>query len=104
MGAFQWLIKRVMKVFSHSTNSLFYTLLYRELLNEIQEITKNEDDSVLIFREFGKRSAYESCERHSSIFKFMPGNPEKILEYFEVLWMVVFGQEMGEHSYEEIKK
>ena len=103
MGAFQWLMKKVMKVFSRTTNSLFYTLLYRELLKEIQEITKNEDDSVMIFREFGKRSAYESCERHSSIFKFMPGNPEKILEYFSVLWAVVFGAEMGEHSYEEIK-
>ena len=103
MGAFQWLMKKVMKVFSRTTNSLFYTLLYREILKEIHEITKNEDDSVTIFREFGKRSAYESCERHSSIFKFMPGNPEKILEYFEVLWAVVFGMEMGEHSYEEIK-
>ena len=103
MGAFQWLMKKVMKVFSRTTNSLFYTLLYREILKETHEITKNEDDSVTIFREFGKRSAYESCERHSSIFKFMPGNPEKILEYFEVLWAVVFGMEMGEHTYEEIK-
>ncbi|MFX1237565.1 MAG: hypothetical protein ACFFAS_14325 [Promethearchaeota archaeon] len=104
VSAFQWIMKKVTKVFSRSTNSLFYTLLYREILKEIQEITKNEDDSVVIFREFGKRSAYESCERHSSIFKFMPGDPKKVLDYFSILWVIVFGMEIGDFSYETIPK
>lgn len=104
VSAFQWIMKKVTKVFSRTTNSLFYTLLYREILKEVQEITKNEEDSVVIFREFGKRSAYESCERHSSIFKFMPGDPKKVLDYFSILWSIVFGMEIGEFSYETIPK
>ena len=104
MGAFQWLMKKITKVFGRSTNALFYTLLYREILKEINEFTKNEEDSILILREIGKRAAYESCERHSSIFRFMPGNPKKVLDYFEILWVVVFGTELDDYSYEEIPK
>ncbi len=104
MGAFQWLLKKITKVFGRSTNALYYTLLYREVLKEINEITKNEEDSLIIFREIGKRAAYESCERHSSIFKFMPGSPKKVLDYFEILWVVVFGRELEDFTYEEIPK
>ena len=104
MGAFQWLLKKITKVFGRSTNALFYTLLYREILKEINEITKNEEESLIILREIGKRAAYESCERHSSIFKFMPGSPKKVLDYFEILWVVVFGRELEDYSYEEIYK
>jgi hypothetical protein len=104
MGMFQWLMKKITKVFGRSTNSLFYSLLYREILNEINLITGKEDESVIILREIGKKAGIESCERHSSIFKFMPGNPEKVLDYFEILWVVVFGKEIEELSYETIKK
>jgi hypothetical protein len=104
MGAFQWLMKKITKVFGHSTNALFYTLLYREILKEVNEVTNKEEDSVTILKEMGRRAAYESCERHSSIFKFMPGSPKKILEYFEILWVVVFGKELDDYSYEEIFK
>ncbi|MFW9900659.1 MAG: hypothetical protein ACFFDY_05160 [Candidatus Thorarchaeota archaeon] len=104
MGAFQWLMKKITKVFGRSTNALFYTLLYREILKEVNQITNNEDDSLIVLREIGKRSAYESCERHSGIFKFMPGNPKKVLEYFEILWVVVFGRELDDYTYEEIPK
>jgi len=102
MGAFQWLMKKITKVFGRSTNALFYTLLYREILKEINEITKKEEDSLIILREIGKRAAHESCERHSNIFKFMPGSPKKVLDYFEILWVVVFGRELDDYSYEEI--
>ncbi|TFF90062.1 MAG: hypothetical protein EU548_04925 [Promethearchaeota archaeon] len=104
MGAVQWLLKKITKAFGRSTNSLFYTLLYREILKEVNEISKNEEDSILILREIGKRAARESCERHSSVFKFMPGSPEKVLDYFELLWVVVFGKEIaeGDLTYEEI--
>ncbi|UCC18751.1 MAG: hypothetical protein JSV62_11670 [Promethearchaeota archaeon] len=104
MGAFQWLMKKISKIFGRSTNALFYTLLYREILKEVNEITHNEEESLIILREIGKRAAYESCERHSSIFKFMPGNPKKVLDYFEILWVVVFGRELDEYTYEEISK
>ena len=104
MGAFQWLMKKITKTFGRSTNALYYTLLYREVLKEINEITKNEEDSLIILREIGKRAAYESCERHSSIFKFMPGSPKKVLDYFEILWVVVFGRELEDYTYEEILK
>lgn len=102
MGIFQWLMKKVTKAFGRGTNALFYTLLYREILNEIDEITKNPEASLEVLREIGKKAAYESCERHASVFKFMPGSPDKVLEYFGILWSVVFGMEMGEHSYQEI--
>jgi hypothetical protein len=106
MGTVQWLLKKITKIFGRSTNSLFYTLLYREILKEIYEITENEDDSLLILREIGKRATFESCDRHSTIFRFMPGNPKKVLEYFELLWVVVFGKELSEEdlSYEIIEK
>ena len=58
MGAFQWLMKKITKVFGRSTNALFYTLLYREILKEINEITKKEEDSLIILREIGKRAAH----------------------------------------------
>ena len=104
MGAFQWLMKKITKVFGRSTNGLFYSLLYREILKEVNEITKNEENSLLVLRELGNQAANESCERHSSIFKFMPGNPKKVLDYFEILWVVVFGRELDDFTYEEISK
>jgi len=104
MGAFAWIMKKVSKVFSRQTNALFYTALYREILNEIQEITKDEEKSVKLLREICKEAGKESCERHSGIFKFMPGNPKKVLEYFGILWSVVFGMEMGETEYEEFPR
>ncbi|UCD01532.1 MAG: hypothetical protein JSV23_00455 [Promethearchaeota archaeon] len=104
MGAFQWLMKKITKIFGRSTNALFYTLLYREILKEVNEITNNEEESLILLREIGKRAAYESCERHSSIFRFMPGSPKKVLDYFEILWVVVFGRELDDYSYEEIPK
>jgi hypothetical protein len=106
VGAFQWLLKKITKAFGRSTNSLFYTLLYREILKEVNEITKNEEDSLIILREIGKRSSTESCERHTTVFKWMPGSPKKVIEYFELLWVVVFGKELeeGELTYEEIPK
>ncbi|MFW9948145.1 MAG: hypothetical protein ACFFDX_15075 [Candidatus Odinarchaeota archaeon] len=106
MGVVQWLLKKITKVFGRSTNSLFYTLLYREILKEINEITENEEDSLIILREIGKNAALESCERHSGIFRWMPGSPKKVLEYFELLWVVVFGREIaeGDLTHEEIPK
>ncbi len=104
MGAFQWLMKKITKIFGRSTNALFYTLLYREILKEVNDITNNEEESLILLREIGKRSAVESCDRHSSIFKFMPGNPKKVLDYFEILWVVVFGTELDDYTYEEIPK
>ena len=104
MGVFQWLMKKITKAFGRSTNALFYTMLYREILKEINDITKDEEESLKILREIGKRASYESCERKSAVFKFMPGTPKKVLTYFEILWSVVFGMEMGEVSYDELPK
>lgn len=102
MGIFQWLMKKITKAFGRGTNALFYTLLYREILNEVYEITKDEEESLKILRDIGGKAALESCERHSSIFKFMPGSPDKVLDYFAILWSVVFGMEIGETEHEEI--
>lgn len=104
MGAVQWIIKKVTKIFSKTTNALFYNLLYREILKEINEITRNEEKSLITLKEIGRKSALESCERHSNIFKFMPGTPGKVIEYFEIIWSVVFGLELGEYSYEIISE
>ncbi len=95
-------MKKVTKAFGRGTNALFYTLMYREILNEIDAITKNPEESLKILREIGKKAAYESCERHGAVFKLMPGTPDKILEYFAILWSVVFGMDIGEMSCEEI--
>ncbi len=104
MGAIQWLLKKVTRVFSRTTTALFYNLLYREILKEINEITESEEKSLLILKEIGRKSALESCERHSNIFKFMPGTPGKVIEYFEILWSIVFGLDIGEYTYEVLPK
>ncbi|TXT65888.1 MAG: hypothetical protein BAJALOKI3v1_60027 [Promethearchaeota archaeon] len=104
MGAVKWLMKRITKAFGTNTSSLFYSLLYREMLKEVNNITDDEELSILVMREIGKKAATESCERHSTIFKFMPGTPEKVLNYFEILWVVVFGKELEDLEYEEIPK
>ena len=104
MGVFQWLMKKVTKVFGRGTNALFYTLLYREIVKEVHHITKDEEKTLQVVRDIGKKAGKESCERHSGIFKIMPGNPKKVLDYFGILWSVVFGMEFGEHTYEEIPK
>ena len=102
MGLFQWLLKKVTKAFGRDTDALFYTLLYREILKEVQEITEDEEKSLVVMRELGKNAAYDSCDRHSSIFRFMPGKPDKVLDYFGILWSVVFGMDFTDHSYERI--
>ncbi|MFO8019549.1 MAG: hypothetical protein R6U96_13060 [Promethearchaeia archaeon] len=102
MGLFQWLLKKVTKAFGRDTDALFYTLLYREILKEIQEITQDEEKSLIVMRELGKNAAYDSCDRHSSIFRIMPGKPDKVLDYFGILWSVVFGMDFAEHNYERI--
>ncbi len=102
MGTFQWIMKKVTKVFGRGTNALFYSLLYREILKEINEISENEEKSLIILREIGKSAALESCERHSGIFKFMPSSPNKVLQYFEILWSVVFGMDLIDYTYEEV--
>ncbi|MHA1724235.1 MAG: hypothetical protein ACTSXH_05270 [Promethearchaeota archaeon] len=104
MGAIQWILKKVTKVFSRTTNALFYNLLYREIIKEINNITKNEEQTLNILKEVGRKAALESCERHSNIFKFMPGTPGKVVEYFEILWSIVFGVELGEFSYETLRE
>jgi hypothetical protein len=97
-------MKKITKVFGRATNGLFYSLLYREILKEINEITHNEEESIKILREIGKKAAYESCERHSSIFKLMPGTPNKVIDYFEILFSVTLGMDIGELTYEVITK
>ena len=106
MGAVQWLLKKITKVFGRNTTSLFYVLLYREILKEINDVTKDQEDSIIVLREIGKKAATESCERHTAVFKWMPGSPRKVIEYFELLWVVVFGKELGEGdlTYEELSK
>jgi len=106
MGAVQWLLKKITKVFGRNTTSLYYVLLYREILKEINDITKDEEDSIILLREIGKKAATESCERHTAVFKWMPGSPRKVIEYFELLWVVVFGKELeeGDLTYEELPK
>ncbi len=103
MGVFQWLLKKVTKAFGRGTNALFYTLLYREILKEINEVTKDSELSLKVLKQIGKKAAYESCERHSGIFKFMPGSPKKVIDYFAILWSVVFGMDIGEHTYEDVE-
>lgn len=104
MGIVKWLMKKITKAFGENTSSLFYSLLYREILKEINNITEDEELSLVVMREIGKRAATESCERHSNVFTFMPGSPERVLEYFDLLWVVVFGKEMEEFSHEVIPR
>jgi hypothetical protein len=41
MGIVQWLLKKISKAFGQNTSSLFYTLLNREILKEINDFKRN---------------------------------------------------------------
>ncbi len=101
MGLLSWLIKKIGKSLGRNTKALFYTLLYREIFKEIYDIKKDLDKSVKIMRFIGGEASLESIKRQASILKFLPGEPDRVLKYFELIWTIVFGMEIGEYEYEE---
>jgi len=102
MGLLSWLIKKIGKSLGRNTKALFYTLLYREIFKEIYDIKKDLDKTVKIMRFIGGEASLESLKRQASILKFLPGEPDRVLKYFELIWTIVFGMELGEYEYEEV--
>ncbi len=100
--AFTWIVSRIIRLFGQKTNALFYILAYREVQREIAALAEKigvPPDQLA--KELGRRAAAESVERHANVLGYVPINPnspEKIVKYIEVLWYVLFGQEM--HDYE----
>lgn len=101
MGLLSWLIKKIGKSLGRNTSALFYTLLYREIFKEIHNITNDLDKTIKLMRVMGGEASLESIERQASILKFLPGEPDRVLKYFELIWVIVFGMEIGEYEYEE---
>ncbi|MHA1732869.1 MAG: hypothetical protein ACTSU5_13065 [Promethearchaeota archaeon] len=102
---FKWLVSRIGRLIGRKMNALFYQLLYRELLKEVNEIDGNDPAAAFLdFKEMGILGALDSAHRQASVLKYFPGDPLKLLEYMEILWQVIFGLKMGEHNvvHEEI--
>ena len=102
--AFRWIVSRIIRLFGQKTNSLFYTLVYRELQQEIvklaEKINMSPDE---LSKEIGRRAAAESAERHASVLGLVPinpNNPKKIQKYIETLWFILFGQNMKDYEIE----
>ncbi len=103
MGFLTWIIKKIGKTIGRNTSSLFYALLYREIFKEIYEITDNVEKSIEIMRYVGGEASLESLKRQTAILKFLPGEPDRVLKYFEVIWTIVFGMPLGDYEMEETK-
>ena len=85
-----------------STSSLFYTLLYREIYRKVYEHSgKNGPVSVKELYNIGLAAANESALRQEKVFKLFPGSPEKLLEFIELLWHLVFGMPMEDYTTEK---
>lgn len=101
MGIITWLIKKVGKTIGRNTSSLLYSLIYREIFNEINFITMDINKTIEVMRGIGGEASLESLKRQKAILKFLPGDPGKVFKYFEVIWTIVFGMPIGEWEYEE---
>ncbi len=94
---FNWLVTRVARWIGRSTSSLYYNLLYREIFNEIIELNGGDiRKAIPDFRNLGTDIAAESAVRQDKFLRFFPSTPKTLFEYFEILWQVLFGMELGE--------
>ncbi len=85
-----------------STSSLFYTLLYREIFRKVYEYSdKNGANTVKQMYSIGLAAANESAVRQEKVFKLFPASPEKLLEFIELLWQLVFGMPMEDFTTEK---
>jgi len=99
---FKFIITRIARLVSRNVNSAFFITLYREIYNEIYDITKNEIEASKIIKNIGISGTHESCERQESIFKIFPEDPQKVLELLPTaIYQIIFGTPMDD--YEEIK-
>ena len=85
-----------------STSSLFYTLLYREIFRKVYEYSDNNGpQTVKQMYNIGLAAANESAVRQEKVFKLFPASPEKLLEFIELLWQLVFGMPMEDFTTEK---
>ncbi|MHA1340416.1 MAG: hypothetical protein ACTSRZ_11490 [Promethearchaeota archaeon] len=99
---FKFIITRIARVVSRSVNSAFFITLYRELYNEVYDITKDEVEASKIVKNIGISGTKESCERQESIFKIFPEDPQKVLRLLPTaIYQIIFGAPMDD--YEEYK-
>ncbi|HMF34187.1 MAG TPA: hypothetical protein VKK79_22370 [Candidatus Lokiarchaeia archaeon] len=99
---FNWLVTRVARWIGRSSSSLYYNLLYREIFNEILDLNDGDvKKSVVEFRKLGTETAAESAVRQDKFLRFFPSTPKTLFDYFQILWQVLFGMEMGEFEKED---
>jgi hypothetical protein len=101
VGLLSWLIKKIGKSLGRNTSALFYTLLYREIFKEINDVTNDLNKTIEEMRLISGEASLESLKRQSSLLKFLPGEPDRVLKYFELIWAIVFGMDIEEYEYEE---
>ncbi|NHI92749.1 MAG: hypothetical protein EAX96_09640 [Candidatus Lokiarchaeota archaeon] len=84
---------KLLDSFSRSIETVFFMLLYNQLVLKTSELFEGEDVTKLL-KEFGSDSAIRSCKRHPTVLKFAPkaNDLEKIVELVEFLWVVAFGR------------
>ena len=91
---------KLLDTFSRSVETVFFMLLYNQIVLKTSELFENEDVTNIL-KEFGSEAAIRSCKRHPTVLKFAPKANEldKIVELIEFLWVVAFGR-TPEFTYE----
>ena len=101
--AFKFLVGRAAKMVGRNVNSVFFTTLYREIFKEVFDLTNDEEKTVQIVKQLGILGTSESAHRQESLMRLFPGTPKRIMEYFDVIYYVIFGTKLDNFSLEYIE-
>jgi hypothetical protein len=99
---FNWLVTRVARWIGRASSSLYYNFLYREIFNELLDLNDGDVQTTIVeFRKLGTETSAESAVRQDKFLRFFPSTPKALFDYFQILWQVLFGMEMGEFEKED---
>ncbi len=97
-STFKWIVLKSATILGRSVPSLFYQLIHREIYREIFDLSNDGKKTVQDAYKLGYVASLESAERQSSVFRFFPSEPLKVLEYVPLLWNIYFGAPMQDYT------
>ncbi|MHA1611924.1 MAG: hypothetical protein ACTSVZ_04990 [Promethearchaeota archaeon] len=99
-NTFKWLALKAGTLLGRKVPSLFYQLIYREIYQQLLDITQDPKMTVDLSYKLGYVSAEESAQRQTPVFRMFPSDPIKVLEYIPLMWQIYFGSPMQEYTTE----
>ncbi|TFH29246.1 MAG: hypothetical protein E4G98_04165, partial [Promethearchaeota archaeon] len=97
-NTFKWIALKAGTVLGRHVPSLFYQLIYREIYQQLLDITQDPKMTVDLSYKLGYASAEESAQRQTPVFRMFPSDPEKVLEYIPLMWEIYFGSPMENYT------